>query len=59
MLTLEKIVDGLHDRKLGVVAAKTGMHRNTLTAIRSGRNANPTYAVLKALSDYLTGEPKP
>jgi transcriptional regulator with XRE-family HTH domain len=56
MLTLEEIVDGLHDRKLGVVADKTGMHRNTLTAIRSGRNANPTYAVLKALSDYLTKE---
>jgi hypothetical protein len=58
MLTLPKVKEGLRDRLPGFVAAQTGLSRGTVSAIRSGRNANPTYAVLKALSDYLTGEPK-
>ena len=55
MLTLDQLRTALDDRNLEKVSARTGIHRNTLAAIRNGTNANPTYATMKALSDYLTG----
>jgi transcriptional regulator with XRE-family HTH domain len=54
MLTLEQIRVALQDRRLGLVAESTGLHYNTVRGIASGENVNPTYAVLKAISDYLT-----
>ena len=53
MLNLEQIKSGLEDRNLEKVAERTGIHRNTINAIRTGSNTNPTYATLKVLSDYL------
>ena len=55
MFTLEQIKTLLDDRNVEKVAENTGIHRNTISAIRAGTNTNPTYATLKALSDYLTG----
>ena len=55
MLTLEEIRAMLDDRNVEKVAERTGIHRNTLGAIRNGSNQNPTYATLKAISDYLRG----
>lgn len=55
MMTLDKIMSALKDRRLDVVSDATGVHRNTLSAIRSGTVKNPSYATVKALSDYLTG----
>ena len=57
MLNLNQIREALDDRNLEKVADNTGIHRNTLAAIRAGTNTNPTYATLKALSDYLSGAP--
>lgn len=57
MLNLNQIREALDDRNLEKVAENTGIHRNTLAAIRMGTNTNPTYATLKALSDYLSGVP--
>jgi hypothetical protein len=54
MLTLEEIQKRLLDRRLNAVADATGLHYNTVRGIASGENINPTYAVLKAISDYLT-----
>ena len=54
MLNLEQIRTALDDRNVEKVSARTGIHRNTIAAIRTGANANPTYATLKLLSDYLT-----
>jgi transcriptional regulator with XRE-family HTH domain len=54
MLTLEQIRTALDDRNVEKVSQRTGIHRNTIAAIRNGANANPTYATMKALSDYLT-----
>lgn len=54
MLTLEQIRHALLDRRLGMVAEATGLHLNTVRDVRNNPNANPTYKVLKALSDYLT-----
>ena len=55
MLNLDEIKAGLEDRNVEKVSACTGIHRNTIAAIRNGKNANPTYATMKLLSDYLTG----
>lgn len=56
VLNLEQIRTALDDRNLEKVSENTGIHRNTLAAIRAGTNTNPTYATLKVLSDYLCGE---
>jgi DNA-binding Xre family transcriptional regulator len=53
MLTMAQIRELLADRKLDVVSAKTGLHRNTLSALRDGRNANPTLRTLEVLSEYF------
>ena len=54
MLNLDQIRTALDDRNIEKVSARTGIHRNTIAAIRNGTNANPTYATMKLLSDYLT-----
>jgi len=53
MLTLDKIRLGLLDRQPGMVAEATGLHLNTVRAVRDNPNANPSYSTLIALSDYL------
>lgn len=53
MMTLEQIREALRDRRPGLVAEATGLHLNTVREIRDNPHANPTYKVLKALSDYL------
>ncbi len=55
MLNLDQIRIALDDRNIEKVSARTGIHRNTIAAIRNGTNANPTYATMKLLSDYLVG----
>ena len=57
MLTLEQIRQRLQDRRTDAVAQATGLHYNTVRDVRSNPDANPTYKVLKALSDYLEGNP--
>ena len=54
MMTLEEIKWRLKDRRKDVVSEATGVSRKTLWAIESGRMLNPTYRVVKTLSDYLT-----
>lgn len=54
MLTLIKIKALLSDRRLDIVSEATGVHRNTLAAIRDGRTENPSYETIRKLSDYLT-----
>lgn len=54
MLTLEDIRKRLEDRRWTLVAEITGLHYNTVRNIATGDNKNPTYEVLKALSDYFT-----
>lgn len=56
MMTLDQIKARLDDRILSVVSEKTGINRNTIANIRSGKIANPTYYVLAKLSDYLEGQ---
>jgi DNA-binding Xre family transcriptional regulator len=58
MLTIKEIRQKLEDRKLQIVAEKTGVHYNTLKKIKDGKNDNPTLKVIKAISDYLEGAGK-
>lgn len=53
MKTLEEIKHELFDRRPSIVAAATGIHINTITAIRDGINDNPQHKTLKKLSDYF------
>ena len=53
MLTLEQIRAALQDRRPGMVAEATGLHLNTVREVRDNEQSNPSYRVLKALSDYL------
>jgi predicted transcriptional regulator len=53
MLTLEEIRELLLDRRLDMVADSTGVDYSTICGIKSGRNDNPKYKTVKALSDYF------
>lgn len=53
---LDWIRQALHDRMPSRVAEKTGLSAATITAIKYGRNTNPTLATLDKLAKYLTGE---
>lgn len=53
MLNLENIRKLLEDRNLREVSRRTGVGYNNLYAIANGSRTNPSYLVLKSLSDYL------
>ena len=55
-MTLEEVQAGLVDRRTDKVAQATSLHYNTVREIRDNIQSNPTYRVLKALSDYLEGK---
>jgi len=54
MLTLDKIREALLDRRPSVVADAVGVRVATIIDIRDGNTPNPSYATVKALSDYLS-----
>lgn len=53
---LERIRSALADRRVTVVAKKTGLSRYTITAIRDGKQENPKLKTVQALDAYLAGE---
>lgn len=53
MLTLEEIREKLNDRNLAKVSRATGVGYNNLHGIANGTKNNPSYNVIKKLSDYL------
>lgn len=53
MLTLDQIRTRLRDSSPLKVSKASGIHYQTIRAIRDGTNANPTWRSVKALSDYL------
>ena len=56
MLEPDMIRKKLADRRLSLVAEATGLHVNTISNVRDGKIDNPTYYVLRKLSDYLEGQ---
>lgn len=53
MMTLESIRQQLADRRISLVSRATGLHYNTIRDIRDNPDANPTWRVMVALSEYL------
>jgi len=56
MMKLEDIRTQLKDRRVSMVAHETGLHFNTIRALRDDEDANPTYKVMQALTKYLEGK---
>ena len=54
MMPLDEIRKALADRRIGMVAAATGVHRQTLYTLMKDPASNPTHRTIKALSDYLS-----
>lgn len=55
MLSLEEIRERLQDRRLRVIAEKTSLSYPTVLNVRDNIRSNPTYEVLKKISEYLEG----
>lgn len=53
-MTVEQIAEALRDRRIPVVAKATGIHHNTIAAIRDGKTTHPSHRVVTLLADYLT-----
>lgn len=53
-MTLEEMRKRLQDRRPGVVAKATGLHRNIIARVRDGKHARkPSPATCRVLRDYL------
>jgi transcriptional regulator with XRE-family HTH domain len=52
MLTLDQIIEKLNDRNLSKVADAVGVSRATMSNLKN-RKVNPSYELVKKLSDYL------
>ena len=53
MMDLKQIRDHLIDRRVDIVASETGLGYTTVREIRNGKQDNPRYNTIKALSDYF------
>lgn len=53
MLDIEEIREKMKDRNITKVAAKIGVSRPHLSTILNDKNTNPTYNIMKKLSEYL------
>lgn len=58
MMTIEQVREHLLDRRIDMVADATGLHYSTVCDVRSGKNDNPSYKTMKALSDYFEEKAK-
>jgi hypothetical protein len=56
MKEIEWIRSALLDRRPKVVSERTGLHVNTITRIRDGKETNPKINTLNLLAVYLIGE---
>ncbi len=56
MVEIEWIRRALLDRRPSIVAERTGLHVNTITRIRDGKEDNPKIRTLNLLAIYLLGE---
>lgn len=57
-LSLQQIKEGLKDRRLHVVAEKTGLSYPTLKNLSDGKDLNYQTETLKTVSKYLNGDLK-
>jgi hypothetical protein len=55
-LTKEEIAEALWDRNLKRVSEVTGLHHNTLLALRAGTVDKPNIGTIEILRRYLRGD---
>lgn len=53
MHSIEQLRIALRDRRLDLVARATGLHPNTISAIRDGETTNPSMRTMEVLSAYI------
>ena len=53
---LNRIREALSDRRLARVAARTGLHENTIRAIVNKKYEFPSLTTIEKLTDYLFGD---
>lgn len=56
MIEIEWIRAALLDRRPKIVSESTGLHVNTITRIRDGKEENPKIDTLNRLAIYLMGQ---
>jgi len=54
-MSLEEIAAALADRRIPIIAERTGIHHNTIAAIRDGQTKDPSHRVVSKLAEYLKG----
>ena len=57
LLTIEQIIKEWEKRNLTKLSYKVEITRQTLSSIVNGSNKNPSYDVVKRLSEYLNNNP--
>jgi DNA-binding Xre family transcriptional regulator len=57
MMTVEQVAKALKDRRMDMVSDATGLHENTIRAIRDGHTKDPSFGTMQRLCDYLEGKP--
>lgn len=55
-MTIEQLRDALQDRRLSVVAERTGVSENTIRTIRDGKNTSPSRLTMRVLTEYFEKE---
>lgn len=55
-MTLDEIRAALSDRNVLVVAKRTGLGYQTVRKIKTDPKANPTWAVMQKLAEYIRRE---
>lgn len=58
MVELEWIRQALHDRRISVVAEKTGLSEPTIRAVRDGKG-EPKFTTVETLARYILGSNPP
>ena len=59
MVELDWIRQALHDRRISVVAEKTGLSEPTIRAVRDDADCNPTIRTLNTLAAYILSSTPP
>jgi transcriptional regulator with XRE-family HTH domain len=56
MLSIEEIRNKLKDRRIAMVAEATGLSRQVIYNLTTGKTPSPAYETVKRLSEYLEKE---
>ena len=54
-MTLEEIKEKLKDRRLSMVALATGLSRQAIHNVVTGKTPNPSHETVRRLMEYLEG----